>query len=75
MDLLLPNNALIFWTILIFLFFIFSLVAIIHVVSTKNTDAVYKLMWVVIVLFIPFLGSLLYFILRKRDKQIQTLFY
>ena len=74
MDLLLPNNALIFWTILIFLFFIFSLVAIIHIVSSKNTDAVYKLMWVVIVLFMPFAGSLLYLILRKKNDKIQTLF-
>ncbi len=66
MDLLLPHNGLIFWTIFAFLFFLFSLIAIIHIVSFKNTEASYKLMWVIIVMFMPLIGSLLYFIFRRK---------
>ncbi len=70
MDLLLPNTALIFWTVITLLFFLFSVIAIIHIVSNKNTEAPYKLMWVIIVLFIPFVGSLLYFIFRKKKPVV-----
>lgn len=70
MDLLLPNKALLFWIIFMVVFFVFSLVAIIKIVSAKNTDGVHKLMWVIIVLFIPFIGSLLYFILGRKRSSI-----
>lgn len=71
MDLLLPNHALLYWTILMLLFFIFSLVAIISIASAKNTDGVHKLMWVIVVLFVPFFGSLLYFIMGRKRNNIK----
>ena len=71
MDLLLPNYALLYWTILMLLFFIFSLVAIISITSAKNTDGVHKLMWVIVVLFVPFFGSLLYFIMGRKRNNIK----
>ena len=53
------------------LFFIFSLVAIISIASAKNTDGVHKLMWVIVVLFVPFFGSLLYFIMGRKRNNIK----
>lgn len=53
--------------LLIFLLLLFPLIALISVLKGKfeGND---KLIWVLLILFLPFLGALLYFIIGSKKK-------
>ena len=56
-------------TLMVILFiFLFPLLALISVLM-NDFQGNEKIMWVVIIIFLPFLGSLLYFLIG-RDKRI-----
>lgn len=56
-------------TLMVILFiFLFPLLALISVLM-NNFQGNEKIMWVLIIIFLPFLGSLLYFLIG-RDKRI-----
>lgn len=67
MDLLLPNFGLVFWTIFGVVTTLF-LWALIDLLKSSFKASNTKLMWVLILLFIPLLGSVLYLIIGRKQK-------
>jgi hypothetical protein len=53
--------------ILILLFLLLPLIALVDVIANEFTGS-NKLIWVVLILFLPFLGAFLYFLVGTRQK-------
>lgn len=70
MDLITPGLGLIIITVLSSLVILFPLLALISIVKNRFPDND-KLIWVLIVLLLPFLGAILYFALG-RGKRLKT---
>ncbi|MGF1554828.1 PLDc N-terminal domain-containing protein [Paucihalobacter sp.] len=70
MDFITPGPGLIIVTIIFFLFLLLPFLALISIVKNKFPDND-KLVWVLIVLLLPVLGAVLYFILG-RGKQLKS---
>jgi len=67
-----PDLGLLFWQLLVFLFliqFIPWLIALIDVLRNDFKVPQNKLIWIVVLLLIPFLGWILYFFIGKHQKQ------
>ena len=71
MELLLPEWGLIFWTVL-GIFLIPWLIALISILRNDFKDSITKLTWVVVVIFLPVIGSLLYFIIGRSQRIIKN---
>ena len=54
---------------LIGLFFLFLPVAALISVLRKRIEGNDKLIWIVLIVFMPFIGSLLYFLIGRRQLQ------
>lgn len=64
------------FVIFIFLLFVISfLVALIDILVSEFENTTTKLIWVLIVLFAPILGSLLYFTIGMRHKVRNRSYY
>lgn len=48
--------------------FLLVLAALVDIIRSDFRDSNTKLIWVIIVIFVPVLGSLLYFILGRNQK-------
>jgi len=64
MELITPSFGLIFWIISSLL----ALVALIDVLMWRFKGTNEKLAWVLVVLLIPFLGSILYFAIGRKNR-------
>ena len=62
------GGGLIITLLVILLIFLFPLLALVSVI-TNSFQGNEKIMWVLIIIFLPFLGSLVYFLIG-RDKRI-----
>ncbi|WP_411768666.1 PLDc N-terminal domain-containing protein [Winogradskyella sp. A3E31] len=69
MDFVTSEMGLIFWTIFGLLILAFPLIALISILK-NNFRGNEKFIWILVVLFLPVLGSLLYFIIG-RSKRIK----
>lgn len=59
----------IFLTIMLGLLFLaLPLIAIIHVLVSRFRDSTTKLMWLLVIFFIPFIGAILYFIIGRNQR-------
>lgn len=67
MDLLLPGGALFIWTIFSFAAFALSIFAVIKIVSNEKFETNEKIMWLLIVFFMPVFGPIIYFFVRSRE--------
>ena len=67
MELLLPQFGLFFWPLFI-LFFGLFLFALIDVLRNQFEGANTKLIWVLVIILIPALGSLLYLLIGKKGR-------
>ena len=45
--------------------FVFWLWMLIHAITNKGLEDVEKIVWVLVIIFLPFLGSVLYFFIGK----------
>jgi len=50
--------------------FILLLIALVDVLRSDFKDSGTKIVWVVVIVFMPLLGSVLYFILGRRQKAL-----
>ncbi|MCA0153991.1 PLDc N-terminal domain-containing protein [Winogradskyella vincentii] len=66
MDFITPIGALI-WIVLSILFFLLPILALISILRNKFPDND-KLIWVIVVLLLPYFGSILYFIIGRNKK-------
>ena len=69
MEVLLSSSILLI--ILVSLFFLLlPLIAIVSVLTSRFEDSTAKIVWILVIFFIPFLGSILYFAIG-RNKRIR----
>lgn len=61
-------NLTLFEIVFITIILLMPLVAIIDIVRSRFRERVNKSMWLLIVLFFPFIGTVLYFALAGRQK-------
>jgi hypothetical protein len=64
MELLTPSYGLIFWTVCILL----GLVTLVDVLIRRFKGRSEKLAWIVVVLLVPFLGAILYFVIGRKNR-------
>jgi len=69
MELLAPSIGLIIWTLVVpvLILWILALVSVLR----NDFEGTEKLIWVLVIIFVPFLGSILYFAIG-RSKRIKT---
>jgi Phospholipase_D-nuclease N-terminal len=65
MELLTPSLGLIFW---ILFWFLLWLIALIDVLGSDFKGQNEKLIWVLVIIFIPFLGPVLYLIIGRKNR-------
>ncbi|MEO6948112.1 MAG: PLD nuclease N-terminal domain-containing protein [Ginsengibacter sp.] len=68
MELLLPQTGLIFWTIFSILLLLFPILALVSILNSTFKDKTNKMLWVLIILFMPFIGPMLYFIIGRNQR-------
>ena len=68
MKLLTPDIGLLAWTALAFFSVILLIVASISLVRNKTLEGTSKLMWALIIIFVPIIGSILYFTNGRQKK-------
>ena len=68
MELLLPETGLIFITVFGLATIILWLIAMIDILRSEFRGQNDKLIWVLIVLFAPFIGAILYVIIGRKNK-------
>lgn len=56
------------WTSLMVALLVLPVLALIHMVQ-QNFRGRHRLIWVLIILFLPFFGAILYFIMGKRYRR------
>jgi len=50
---------------------VFPIIALIHVITGTFKEKSDKLIWVILILFLPFLGPLMYFLIGKKSRIVQ----
>jgi hypothetical protein len=68
MELLTPELLLLLWTLLWIASVLLSVIAIIQIIRARFKDTNGRLIWVLIVLFLPVAGSVLYFFFGKKTQ-------
>ena len=73
MDLLSPDGGILFWSIFSLVLAVLPIIALINLLPNKRIENVTKLIWVLVIIFVPVIGSILFFLtgpVRKwRIKQ------
>lgn len=71
MEFVTPEFGMIFWTILFVVSMLFPILSLISILRNRFKDND-KLIWILVVLFMPLIGSILYFVMgrpsNKRNK-------
>jgi asparagine N-glycosylation enzyme membrane subunit Stt3 len=68
MELLMPSGGLIIWTILSIASLALMVIALVNVLKSEFKDSASKLIWVIVILFMPLIGSLLYFAIGRKQR-------
>jgi Phospholipase_D-nuclease N-terminal len=69
MELMTPEYSLLLWTLFSLLSLVLSVIALLHIIRNRYLSRRETLGWIIAVLFIPILGSVLYFNAFKKQKQ------
>ena len=69
MEILTPNIGLLIWTLLSLASLVLFVIALIGLVRSNNwTDPTTKLIWALIIIFVPTIGPILYLTIGRRQK-------
>jgi len=68
MELLTPSFGLIFWTLFSSCWFLSWLIALVDILRSDFKHQNEKLIWVLVILFVPVLGPILYFVIGRKNK-------
>ena len=68
MEQLLPNMGIIFWTIFLSLFILLPVIALFSLLKSIFKDSTTKLIWVLVILLVPFAGPILYFFIGRKQR-------
>ncbi len=67
MELFSPDMSLISWTVISIIMILLPVIALLYLMKSNSKDTTNKLIWVLIIIFIPILGSLIYFSMKLKD--------
>lgn len=65
-----PEHGILLWTAIAAIMFFIFLAAFIDVLRSDFIDSTAKLMWVLVILLVPFLGSIIYFMIGGKHKAL-----
>ena len=68
MELLLPDMGLLFWTIFLSLIILLPVIALFSLLKSIFKDSTTKLIWALVILFVPVAGPILYFFIGRRQR-------
>ena len=68
MELLTPSFGFLFFIALILLNFGLLVTSLIMLLRNKKLDSITKLLWTIIIIFVPVIGSVLYFVLGGKHN-------
>ncbi len=68
MELFSPDSGILFWTVLSLMLAVLPIIALITLLSKKYIDSTNKLIWVVVIVFVPVIGAILYFLIGPVNK-------
>ena len=60
--------GLLFWSVFSILILVLPVVALLNLLKSNFKDSTTKLIWVVVILLLPVAGSILYFIVGRRQR-------
>ena len=68
MELLVPDISLILWMIFLFLLPVLIVIALVSALRSNFIDTTTKLIWVLVIILLPFFGPILYFIIGRKQR-------
>lgn len=68
MELLTPEMGLLFWTVFSILTIVLPIAALFNLLKSTFKDSTSKLMWVLVILLVPVVGPIFYFIIGRRQR-------
>ena len=68
MDLLSPDGGILFWSIFSLVLAVLPIIALINLLPNKRIENVTKLIWVLVIIFVPVIGSILFFFIGPVRK-------
>jgi len=68
MELLTPSFGLIFWTLFCLCCFLLWLIALVDILRHGFKGQNEKLIWLLVILFVPFFGPILYYFIGRKNK-------
>ncbi len=69
MDLFSSGSSILIWTILSLIFAVLPIIALINLLPKNYIDNTVKLIWVVVIVFVPVIGAILYFLIGPVNKR------
>jgi len=73
MELITMDIGLLIWTLLSLSSFVLFLIALIGLLRNRHwPDTTTKLMWAIIIIFVPTIGPVLYLIIGKKQNRVST---
>lgn len=70
MDLLSPEFGILFWTFFSLLVAVLPIIALINLLRNNVIENSTKLIWVIVIIFVPVIGALLYFLIGPVKKRV-----
>jgi hypothetical protein len=68
MELFAPGFGLVFWSLLIFVQLVALALAATDILKNEFRTANDRLIWILIILFVPFLGVALYYVIGRKSR-------
>jgi hypothetical protein len=70
MELFTPGIGLIIWTLLSLVALVLTLIALFSILKSSFKDSTTKLIWILVIIFLPIAGPVSYFILGRKQRVI-----
>jgi hypothetical protein len=68
MELFEPSSLMIFWSLLMLILICLWIYTIVDILKADFEGSNDKLIWILLVILVPFIGVLLYFIIGRKNK-------
>jgi hypothetical protein len=68
MDFLIPGTGMLLWTVFMLLILLLPVAALISLLQASFKESTTKLIWVLVVIFMPFAGPILYFVIGRKQR-------
>lgn len=69
MDLIVPGNGILLWQLSALLYLGFWVYALINMIRSEFKDGQTKLIWAILIVFVPIMGTFIYLSMNERTKK------